>query len=43
MIKTGEVMTVENGYGVRLIEQGKAVAAVEMAAAKAQPKADAKK
>lgn len=29
MIKTGEVMTVEDGYGVRLIEQGKAVAAAE--------------
>lgn len=29
MIKTGEICTVDNGYGVRLIEQGKAVVADE--------------
>ena len=29
MIKTGEVVTVDDGYGVRLIEQGAAVVATE--------------
>lgn len=45
IIKTGEVKTVDDGYGVRLIEQGQAIAASETEAKperKAAAKPDAK-
>lgn len=41
MIDTGEIMDVEDGWGARLIEQGKAVLAIKEAKKKnAKPKKD---
>ena len=37
MIKTGEVVTVDDSYGVRLIEQGAAVVATEAKPAEKKP------
>jgi ribosomal protein L9 len=37
MIKTGEVVTVDDSYGVRLIEQGAAVVATEAKTAEKKP------